>query len=129
MPEKNKFIAACLALFFSFTSLAPLLAQQSASSIAGMACCKPGAVKCCRKHHHSDSENNGPAFAARTCASDCCHVALGGVATGIFVPENAATWTVEPSMAVLLPALETVVASILAPDTLQQRPPPVLLVA
>jgi hypothetical protein len=128
MPRKNKFIAACLALFFSFFSLAALAARQSERSMAGMACCKPGAVKCCKKHHHPDSES-GPSFAPRNCRSDCGHVALGGIATGGFVPEKAARLTVEPSTAVLLPGRATAITSILAPDNLQQRPPPTLPVA
>jgi hypothetical protein len=117
-------VAAFLALFFSFSSLAAL-AAQSVPSPAGMACCRNKEKSCCRKSHNPDS-GRGAVISGRTCASDCGQATLGSIATPGYVPVQTVAWGIATDASVLLHGREVFTASILIPNNLQQRPPPAL---
>ena len=135
MPGLNKvrswnrcLVAACLALLFSFGSLAPLAAQSFSSAPAGMACCRTKGKSCCSKNqaHHS---TGGPVFSALPCSSGGCLVSLGGVAIAGFAMFRVHTWEPATEAAAVRNSRHLFPASALALYNLQQRPPPSIPVA
>lgn len=116
-------VAACLALLFSFGSLAPLAAQSFSSAPAGMACCRTKGKSCCNRNqaHHAPA---GPVFAAVSCASDCCPVSLGGIALAGFGIFRTRVWEAALHAAAVLNGRPIFPASAFAFYDLQQRPPP-----
>src|SRR5947207_14975151 len=81
-------VAVCLALFFSFSSLAPLAPQSLSSPSASMHCCRTKGKSCCC---HKNS-NQDPAISGRSCPNDCGHITLGSVAGIDYVPLRSAAW-------------------------------------
>jgi hypothetical protein len=117
-------VAAWLALFFSFASLAPVAAQAGNGSSSGMACCKAKASSCCPKHRGTSGKGT-PVIAAAHCL-DCEYVAVNGARSmgGVPIRFQVLTVAIEPMGHVrVAPAMPR---SQVSSHSLLQRPPPVL---
>ena len=115
-------VAAWLALFLSFASMAPIAAQSLNDSSGGMACCKAKGKCCCRKHPGS-SGKGAPVITAAGCL-DCENMAVSGVSPMGHVPIRFQVFTVatevtgKARVAIVIPRSQT------SSHSLRQRPPP-----
>src|SRR5216684_3450690 len=115
-------VGVCLALLFTFSSLAPLAAQSLTSSAAGMSCCRSkGKSCCCRKDH-----NQEPAISGRACPNDCGHVTPAGVTVAQYVLLRARTSVPAAEVSSQLQVLISSAQTLLLSPNLRQRPPPSL---
>lgn len=116
-------LAACLAVFFSFASLAPLVAQSFNRVSSEMQCCRTKGKCCCHKGPGS-AGHDGPAVAAAPCA-DC-----GGAAMGSTRPDDSAVVPLQAWVLAVRPHGAIAPSAVTAESrnlehSLQQRPPPV----
>src|SRR5437870_168460 len=114
-------VAACLAVLFSLSPLAPLAQALSALS-SDLACCR-GKDKCC--HGKGRNKNpNGPAVSSSSCATDCGQVTLGGVSQTASVQLRVLACAPPSDTLSHVRAGEFFAPSLRASHDLWQRPPP-----
>ena len=115
-------VAAWLALFLSFASLAPIAAQSLNDSSGGMACCKAKGKCCCRKHPGSSGKGT-PVITAAGCL-DCENMAVSGVSSMGHVPIRFQVFTVATEVTGKARVATVIPRSQASAHSLLQRPPP-----
>ena len=113
-------IAACLALLFSFASLAPLAARSLTA--CNSSCCRSRAKCCCGKANAKPPV--GPALSSKSFCGDCGKVTLGSVRTSGFVQPSSRSLAPPAELLVSERAGESSPAADLSGYALRQRPPP-----
>jgi len=113
-------VAACLALFFSLASLAPLAARSL--SACHSSCCRNRAKCCCGKANAKHPA--GPALSSQSCGSDCRGLTLGSIGTSGFVQPSSRSWAPPAEFRTLVRGAESFAAAHLSEHALRQRPPP-----
>jgi len=117
-------VAAWLALFLSFASLAPIAAQSLNDSPGGMACCKSKAKgKCCCRKHPGSSGKSTPVITAAGCL-DCENMAVNGVSSMGLVPIRFEVLTVAIEATGKVRFATVIPRSQISTHSLLQRPPP-----
>ena len=115
-------VAAWLALFLPFDTVAPIAAQSLNDSSGGMTCCKAKGKCCCRKHPGS-SGKGVPVITAAGCL-DCEHMAVSVVSSMGHVPILFQVFTVATEVAGKARVATVIPRSQTSSHSLRQRPPP-----
>lgn len=114
-------VAACLAVLFSFSSLAPI-AARSLNDAADMPCCKTKGKCCCRSHRRSNA-TGGATIAAAGCL-DCGSGTLGGVSASSHIAIRLQVLAPATDVACKVPVGAVVPQPHFPAHSLRQRPPP-----
>ena len=117
-------VAAWLALFLSFASMAPLAARSLNDSPGGTACCKAMGKCCCRKHPGSSGKNT-PVITGAGCPN-CENMAVNGVSSMGQAPIRLQVFRVAIEANGKVRIATIIPRSQVSSHSLLQRPPPAL---
>jgi len=116
-------MAACLALVFAYTSLAPVSAETSSESAHG--CCR-GRGRCCC-HGNAAKPPAAPVFSKRPCGDGCGEMALTGSGVAGFAALSHSSAIPPAAIFTGLSSSDSVPTVGFSDEAHRQRPPPAFL--